>query len=172
MENSNYRLAVIDDDGNVVAPVTAMRVIKPMDGKAGRPKATAKHIAVRLYFELQLIVNNSKRGLSLERTAEQFGYSSDREVRKIVNAENGAVRAEGLTSVIHVVGDQWGVVAFCGDEKIWRDGDHLRTTGTAWWISYEHWSEAKHGVIETAAKMEPWSDEAAAILEGGGKTPP
>lgn len=91
------RRRIIERDGEapiVVAEISEFHVTR-MKPLGGRPKATAKHAAVVMAFQLEFLRNGNKPFKAGVAVARQFGYGlehGERKVRGIINSKQNPLR--------------------------------------------------------------------------------
>lgn len=159
------RLLLVDDDALTMHEITSLR-ITPGDAprRAGRKPALEKHIAVMLYHRMQQARGNTV-GNAYQATADAFGYGDAREVRRIVNLDNNALRRARVTREVHLVGGQWISIGLTSGCCLSRADNELHIEGDIWVINHARWDRAEL-VSGTAVAEVRWNEGGQAMIDG------
>jgi hypothetical protein len=144
---TRFKITIEREDGAPIVAVISEFHVTPVKPPRGRPKATAKHAAVVMAFQLELKLGNKpfKAGQAV---AAQFRYSDEGKVRRIVNGKENPLRGANGVWFIQTGVDGEGALVIVTD-----DPDALVVTGTTirvdgpGWIWRPGMTEAVYGKL-------------------------
>ena len=156
---------LVDDDALTMHEILSLRII-PDDSprRAGRKPALEKHIAVMLYHRMQQAIGNTV-GSAYQATAEAFGYGDVREIRRIVNSDNNALRRARVTREVHRAGDEWVSIGLTSTCRMFRSDNQIQIEGDVWIIDHEHWQRARP-ISGTVVAEVQWNEGGQAMIDG------